>query len=491
MGTMNEGALLDTLSSEQKKSLQAPAAEAPALPSGVMRFQLGRELGHGGMGRVVEAVDKQFNRVVAVKELLSDTPAARARFATEALITGNLEHAGIPSVYERGADDVGRPFYAMRKVTGRTLAALLGDARTLAERLALLPSVLRATQTLGYAHERGVIHRDVKPDNVIVGAHGDVVLLDWGIARMRGLAASPSGSSSGAEEAPTLPPGSGGTMYGAVIGTPAYMSPEQAAGHSDEIDERTDVFALGAMLYHLLTGRMPYSGSTSTEVLELARAGRPPDVMSLEPQAPAALAAICARAMARLPSERFRNASELAHALEEFESQALSFSPGSKWIGPVINVAMFLLIAMSLSFAWLGLRKISSFQEMGTGAWASIMAGVFALGLNAIEWFTRGRYALSSFSLALAFTTMCGAFISISTGIGEIFQGAEFVATDPDKFRHVVSRGLWEVSGSLSFGLMIAGTQFLLWAIVQRRVQLSQQRSTVPSRTSQTTTRPA
>jgi hypothetical protein len=480
---MNDGALLDTLSSEQKKSLEAPASEAPALPSGVTRFQLGRELGHGGMGRVVEAVDKQFSRVVAVKELLSDTPAARARFATEALITGNLEHAGIPSVYERGADDVGRPFYAMRKVTGRTLAALLGDARTLPERLALLPSVLRATQALGYAHERGVIHRDVKPDNVIVGSHGDVVLLDWGIARMRGLTAPPSGPSSGTEEAPSLPPGSGGTMYGAIIGTPAYMSPEQAAGHSDEIDERTDVFALGAMLYHLLTGRMPYSASTPTEVLELARAARPPDVLSLEPQAPAALAAICARAMARLPSERFRNASELARALVEFESQALSFAPGPKWVAPALNALTFALLVCGFFFASLGIRNIASFREMGFGAWGTLVGGMFALVSSGVEWVTRGRYALSSFSLGIALTTMCGAFVSLGAGMSSIFRAAGRVASDPEKFRTLVSDGIFEVSGTLTFGLMIAGAQFLLWAIVQRRVQLWQQQAAGANRT--------
>jgi hypothetical protein len=486
MSTMNEGALLDTLSSEQKKSLEAPAREAPALPSGVMRFQLGRELGHGGMGRVVEAVDKQFNRVVAVKELLGDTPAARARFANEALITGNLEHAGIPSVYERGADDVGRPFYAMRKVTGRTLAALLADARTLPERLALLPSVLRATQALGYAHERGVIHRDVKPDNVIVGSHGDVVLLDWGIARMRSLAAPSSGADKSADEATSLAPGSGGTMYGAIIGTPAYMSPEQAAGHSDEIDERTDVFALGALLYHLLTGRMPYSGSTSTEVLELARAGRPADVLSLEPQAPAALAAICARAMARLPSERFRNASELARALVEFESQALSFTPGPKWVAPALNALTFALLVFGFFFASLGIRNIASLQEMGFGAWATLVGGMFALVSNGVEWVTRGRYALSTFSLGVALTTMCGAFVSLGAGMSSIFRAAGRVASDPERFRALVSDGIFEVSGTLTFGLMIAGAQFLLWAIVQRSVQLSRQAAGA-TRTLQTT----
>src|SRR5262249_33565544 len=148
----------------------AQQAERPApVPSTVdARYHLGRELGRGGMGRVVEAVDRQFDRVVAVKEMLGDpTGNAHARFETEALVTGNLEHPGIPAVHERGHRPDGVAYYVMQRVAGRTLTEAIAAASTPAQRLALVPVVIKVAHTVGFAHARGVIHRDLKPANII------------------------------------------------------------------------------------------------------------------------------------------------------------------------------------------------------------------------------------------------------------------------------------------------------------------------------------
>src|SRR5262249_8854040 len=157
------------------------AAESTIL-TGAGRYEAKDELGRGGVGRVVKALDRQFHRVVAVKELLKkNSPVQRKRFVTEALVTGNLEHPGIASVYERGEQADGSPFYSMRLVNGETLAEALQSAATLEKRLPLLPSLLRVVQTMAYAHSRGVIHRDLKPQNIILGGFGEVVILDWGL----------------------------------------------------------------------------------------------------------------------------------------------------------------------------------------------------------------------------------------------------------------------------------------------------------------------
>lgn len=222
---------------------QDPAAAPPTpVPPGSERYELLSLVGEGGMGRVVSARDRQFDRLVAVKELSGAgfSNEALRRFSTEAVVTGNLEHPGIAPVFERGVRD-GTPYYVMRLVRGRTLMQAIASTSSLDERLALLPAVVRVAHTLGFAHERGVVHRDVKPENVILGTHGETLLLDWGIAKVRGLTSSD----------PTDGPTSVGTQtqMGTVMGTPMYMAPEQARGDTDAIDERTDVFALGAMLY--------------------------------------------------------------------------------------------------------------------------------------------------------------------------------------------------------------------------------------------------
>ena len=166
------------------------ASAARSTRAGFGRYDNRRMIGQGGMGKVTEAADMQFGRLVAVKELLQADASAesRTRFDVEALVTANLAHPGVPAVYERGVTDTCLPFYSKQLVECRALGDAIRDAEGPAERLKLVPAVVKTAQTLSYAHDHGVVHRDVKPENVLVGTHGETFMLDWGIAKVRGLA---------------------------------------------------------------------------------------------------------------------------------------------------------------------------------------------------------------------------------------------------------------------------------------------------------------
>ena len=212
------------------------------------------EHARGGLGRVVRAVDKRLGRTVAVKELLRHTDSNEARFLREALITARLEHPGIVPVHEAGRWPNGDPYYVMKLVEGRTLKELIAERATMRDRLGLLPHVIAVADAVGYAHSEGVIHRDVKPSNIIVGAFGETIVVDWGLARDRKRDLPEEEEGAAGPGASSLPRGSGplSTVSGKVVGTPAYMSPEQARG--EVVDERADVYAIGAVLYELLAG---------------------------------------------------------------------------------------------------------------------------------------------------------------------------------------------------------------------------------------------
>lgn len=244
------------------------------------RYQLIAFLARGGMGEVWKARDRVLNREVALKLLRDDlkdrTPSA-SRFIEEARITGKLAHPGIPPVHDLGTLRDGRPFIAMKLIRGLTLADQLSAART------PLPELLRTfegvCQAVASAHEKRVIHRDLKPANVMVGAFDEVQVMDWGLAKVLGEGPPPPPDSHPPGEPPTVSPvsviesdrdPSSQTRAGSLLGTPAYMPPEQAKGDIDRTDTRSDVFALGAMLCELLTGRPPYWAPTSQEVLALA-----------------------------------------------------------------------------------------------------------------------------------------------------------------------------------------------------------------------------
>ncbi len=265
-------------------------------PFGVQaRYETGPLLGQGGMGRVTAAHDRRLNRTVALKQ---PAPAAEQRLAQEAWIAANLEHPGIVPLYDAGRREDGGLYYTMRMVRGESLERLLASR---SDRLSLLRNLRDACEAMGYAHAQSIIHRDLKPANLMIGSFGETQIVDWGLARdlrrddtQRPRAAVPEGH--GAT-----------TLYGAVVGTPAYMAPEQARGEA--CDARSDVFALGAMLYEILSGQPPYGRGSSDELLAVARRG---EVSALPEGAPPALFAIAQRALDPDPDRRYPEGQALA-----------------------------------------------------------------------------------------------------------------------------------------------------------------------------------
>lgn len=281
----------------------------------------------GGVGQVWLAKDADLQRNVALKvlrpEWMSDAKV-RARFLQEARITGQLEHPGIVPVYELGHKlENNQPFYAMRFVHGRTLseAAHAYHAKRDVEQaepidlLQLLNAFVAVCNTVEYAHSRGVIHRDLKGPNVILGDFGEVIVVDWGMAKWIEQAdPEPTGN-----DEPSPYSESNGwfdTEPGQTLGTPAYMAPEQAAGSVDSFDSRTDVYGLGTILYEILTGRPPFTGTSLAEVLRKVREEEPVRPRTISAAIPPVLEAICLRALAKDPTHRQSSARELAEVTQ-------------------------------------------------------------------------------------------------------------------------------------------------------------------------------
>jgi tetratricopeptide (TPR) repeat protein len=244
-------------------------ASAGATQAG--RYQLGEEIGHGGMGAVLQGHDPDLGRDVAIKVLREeyrDQPDLVRRLIEEAQVGGQLQHPGVVPVHERGTLSDGRPYFTMKLVQGRTLAQLLKERPHPAHDLPRFLKVFeQVCETLAYAHSKGVLHRDLKPGNIMVGAFGEVHVMDWGVAKVLPAAlASRGGESLEKQPASTIATVRSGdaearTGTGAVLGTYMYMAPEQASGAADQLDRRCDVFGLGAVLCEILTGQPPYTGT--------------------------------------------------------------------------------------------------------------------------------------------------------------------------------------------------------------------------------------
>jgi tetratricopeptide (TPR) repeat protein len=289
------------------------------------RYELGREIARGGMGRIHEAWDRTHERRVAIKLLLRSGGDSIRRFAREASITARLQHPAIVAVYDTGSLPSGEPFFAMKLVDGRSLGDLVADTPLLGARLALVPQLVAVCDALAYAHDQGIVHRDLKPSNVLVGPFGEAVVIDWGLAKVlradvdrdaRTLDPdAPLADAPLEDDAPRL------TVEGAMLGTPSYMAPEQAAGN--DVDARTDIYALGALLYHVLAGAPPYPGSSPLAVVESVRSGPPAPLASLVPELAVDVVAIVEKAMARDPAQRYASAAELAKDLRRLEAGQL------------------------------------------------------------------------------------------------------------------------------------------------------------------------
>ena len=437
------------------------AARKAEEPKPSSRYRVVAPIGEGGMGRVLEVVDEQFGRHVALKELLPDARGGdvEERFLAEAVVTANLEHPGIAPVYDRGRREDGSPYYTMQRVRGRTLADAVHDAKSMRERLAHLPAFIAVAQTLAFAHERGVIHRDIKPANVFVGPRGEAFVLDWGIAKVRGV-------EDHAKALPATVTDTGGkTQAGAVFGTLAYMAPEQARGDVDAIDERTDVFCVGALLYHLLTGRAPYDGKSVAEVLADVKAAKFPSVGSIARDAPLALRAIVERAMAKEPADRYATAVELADALRAASSDALlAPSAGAAVIARAVEVGLVIAAGGGLL---LSLAKLQ-FVELGVIAWFTVGFSVMGLALSLLEWREKGRTGLSALCLAIALSTFLIGVVATMLGLHMTLESAQAHIADEAKWRMLVTEGTRESIGNLVLGGELAMVQLLAWGFVSR-----------------------
>jgi serine/threonine-protein kinase len=278
------------------------------------RYLIGETLGEGGMAVVHLATDVQLRRPVAVKRLRTEYATQtdiRQRFFAEAEILANLDHPGTTSVFEAGVLPDGDCFYAMKKVRGRTLGELMAeripeDLLDRSDRAHFIEIFIRACQTVAAAHNQGIIHRDLKPDNIMVDELGVVYVMDWGLAKQ--LVEDDDGGQSDSQR----------TRLGAVMGTPAYMSPEQASGHAAESDRQTDVFSLGVMLYEILTGVNPFRGETAVESMKGVMYHEPESPRKLNPRVDRTLSAITMKALDKDPFRRYRSAVELAEDLRRY-----------------------------------------------------------------------------------------------------------------------------------------------------------------------------
>jgi serine/threonine protein kinase/Flp pilus assembly protein TadD len=289
------------------------------------RYTLTRLHAKGGIGQVWLARDEDLGRDVALKELRPErieNPVVWARFLEEARITGQLEHPSIVPIYELTRRKDHQPFYTMRFVRGRTLTEAIrdyhqkrkqGQARPL-DLAHLLNAFVAVCNAIAYAHSRGVIHRDLKGQNIVLGDFGEVMVLDWGLAKLVGRPDEPF----------TEPPvvlhdaAHEPTMQGQVLGTPAYMAPEQAEGRLDRVGRHSDIYSLGAILYEILTDVPPFIGQNTADLLRRVREELPPRPRQINPTAPTAVEAICLKAMAKQAEERYESATELAEEIRRW-----------------------------------------------------------------------------------------------------------------------------------------------------------------------------
>jgi serine/threonine-protein kinase len=300
-----------------------PDATRPYLPLGVReagRYEILRPHARGALGEVFVALDQELHREVALKEMqprFAGDAESRTRFLQEAEITGGLEHPGIVPVYGLGSYADGRPFYAMRLIQGETLKDAIRKLHAGEPGVTLrglLTCFVAVCNAVAYAHSRGILHRDLKPANVMLGKYGETLLLDWGLAKAVGHELAEQATHGFDESA--LRPHSGDssteTRIGTAVGTPSFMSPEQAAGRLEQVGQESDVYGLGATLYAILTGRAPVEIKGSAETMEKVRKGDWQPPCKIKPQTPPALDAVCRKSMAMKPEDRYPTALALA-----------------------------------------------------------------------------------------------------------------------------------------------------------------------------------
>ncbi len=286
------------------------------------RFDDRGEIARGGMSTVRRVYDRLLCRTAAMKVLdTTEDERARLRFVEEAQIGAQLDHPNMVPVYDLGVDEEGAPaFFTMKLVQGRTLAqevAALGEARLSGRPLErLLRVFLKVCDAVAFAHSRGVVHRDLKPENVMIGSHGQVYVMDWGVARLD----DERDSDHVASVRVSRPPAQAIDGTGAIVGTPAYMAPEQAQGRVEETDARTDVYGLGGLLYFLLSERSPRHGLSLVDTFDMALRGeiRPLEANAGQPKLPPGLRRIALKALSKKRVDRYAAVEALARDVEDF-----------------------------------------------------------------------------------------------------------------------------------------------------------------------------
>ncbi|MDC0720966.1 serine/threonine-protein kinase [Nannocystis bainbridge] len=286
-------------------------------PRGEARYEFGEVFASGGLGVVRRAEDRRLGRVVAIKELLRDSPDAQRRFAREAAITARLQHPSIVPLYDLGHRATGEPFYCMKLVDGASLDAKIQETRDLGERLRLVEHVIAVADAIAYAHDQQVLHRDLKPANVLIGRFGETVVIDWGLAKdLAGRSDSEAEQTTRSGQRSRT--GEDLTEVGTIVGTLRYMPPEQARG--EPVDARSDIYALGALLYHVLSGRPPFAEVTGDALVARVKAADLEDLRERVPGVPRELAAIAHRATAARPEQRYPTAAGFAEDLRRFQA---------------------------------------------------------------------------------------------------------------------------------------------------------------------------
>ena len=315
----------DTVMANAENDPENPrATDRPAS----VRFDDNGVLGRGGMGSVHRVVDRELRRLVAMKVLnsvLESNDDAVARFVAEARVTGQLDHPHIVPVHELGVDATGRHYFVMKMVVGRTLEAEIHDGEALPFRSGrldqLLDALMKVCDAVAFAHSRGVVHGDIKPQNIMVGTFGQVYLMDWGMARVdeTGMGEqSPPPDVSGVGDPRSSIMRSSGRR--ALVGTPAYAAPEQASGQRADIDARTDVYLLGAVLYEMLTRRTPHGGGSYWETVFRATRGDVEPLESVAPEGdfPPTLGRIAMKAMSVERDQRYPSVEAFRGDIERY-----------------------------------------------------------------------------------------------------------------------------------------------------------------------------
>ena len=322
----------DTLSFASDEPSQAAPRNREAQPRDVPRYAIIRSHARGGIGEIFVARDSELKREVALKEIKPERAndfSSRARFLLEAEITAGLEHPGVVPIYGLGTHPDGRPYYAMRFIRGDSLLQAIrrfhedeSADRNREERSLALRGLLRrfvdVCNAIAYAHSRGILHRDLKPGNVMLGKYGETLVVDWGLAKALGQVDVDHEVDTAGPLVPESRGSATPTAAGAMMGTHGYMAPEQAAGRIDEVGATSDIYSLGATLYHLLVGRPSLRSTVKLEDLRRVQEGDVPPPHTVNPSVPRALEAVCLKAMALQPADRYQTALELADDVEHW-----------------------------------------------------------------------------------------------------------------------------------------------------------------------------